>query len=78
MSSTKFEYSEAFAQEMDARDPLKEFKDQFYFPEVNGKRALYFCGNSLGLQPKTVQGYIQKELDNWAQKGVNGLSLIHI
>src|SRR5680860_1332016 len=72
MSSTKFEYSEAFAQEMDARDPLKEFKDQFYFPEVNGKKALYFCGNSLGLQPKAVQDYIQKELNTWARKGVNG------
>ncbi|MEX2592840.1 MAG: kynureninase [Anditalea sp.] len=72
MSPIKYQYSETFAQEMDARDPLKDFKDQFYFPEVNGKAALYFCGNSLGLQPKTVQEYIQKELDKWAQKGVDG------
>ena len=33
---------------------------------------LYFSGNSLGLQPKIVSKYIQNELDDWANLGVEG------
>ena len=31
-----------------------------------------FCGNSLGLQPKTTKDYINDELDDWASLGVDG------
>jgi kynureninase len=34
--------------------------------------VLYFCGNSLGLQPKTVRPAILAELDHWAEHGVEG------
>ena len=61
-----------FAQEMDDKDPLKSFRDKFYIPIINGKEAKYFAGNSLGLQPKTTQDYILKELENWANFGVEG------
>lgn len=67
-----FEYSLDFAQKMDEQDPLKSFRSKFFFPKVDGKEAVYFCGNSLGLQPKTTQSYIQKELDNWAEMAVDG------
>lgn len=72
MKNIHYEYSEAFARKMDEKDSLKEFRLKFYFPEVNGQEALYFCGNSLGLQPKTTEAYIKKELDNWARLAVDG------
>lgn len=72
MEITAYEFSEEFAKEMDQKDPMKSFRDRFLFPKVKGKQAIYFCGNSLGLQPKSVQSYIQKELDNWANLAVDG------
>ncbi|WP_291777972.1 kynureninase [Cecembia sp.] len=72
MKNIQYEFSESFAQKMDAEDPLKKFRDRFFFPQINGKSAIYFCGNSLGLQPKTTESYIKKELDNWAELGVDG------
>ncbi|SIT89876.1 kynureninase [Pontibacter indicus] len=62
----------AFAQEQDNLDPLKHFKDRFYFPQVNGRDAIYFCGNSLGLQPKSAQMYIDNEMYKWANLAVEG------
>lgn len=41
-----------FAHQLDKIDPLKKYRDQFYIPQINGKPAIYFSGNSLGLQPK--------------------------
>lgn len=61
-----------FAREMDAKDPLKSFRDQFYFPDFHTEEVVYLTGNSLGLQPKTTKEYIQKELDAWAKYGVEG------
>ncbi|HLW19900.1 MAG TPA: kynureninase [Cyclobacteriaceae bacterium] len=68
----KFEFSEQFARKMDEDDPLKDFSDHFFYPKIDGGKAIYFCGNSLGLQPKLVQRYLQMELDAWAEKGVEG------
>ena len=62
-----FENNIAFAQELDAKDPLKGFRDQFYIPVINGKDSIYFTGNSLGLQPKTTQEYVLNELEDWAK-----------
>ncbi len=61
-----------FAQEMDAQDPLAEFKSEFHFPHKNGQQQLYFCGNSLGLQPKATAAYLNEELEDWAKLGVDG------
>ena len=61
-----------FAREMDAKDPLKSFKDQFHFPDFHSEEVVYLTGNSLGLQPKSTKEYIQKELDAWAKYGVEG------
>ncbi len=66
------EFSLEYARALDAQDPLKEFRDQFYFPKHKGEEVIYFTGNSLGLQPKTVASYIQQELDDWANLGVEG------
>ncbi|SHO62049.1 kynureninase [Algoriphagus zhangzhouensis] len=67
-----YQYSESFALEMDQKDPLAKFRDQFIFPQVNGEEAIYFCGNSLGLQPKTVRNGLDRELQNWAKMAVDG------
>lgn len=64
--------SQAFAQELDAQDPLRHFREQFLFPQHNGKDVLYFCGNSLGLQPKSVRQALLNELEQWAEHGVEG------
>ncbi len=61
-----------FALEADKNDPLASYKDQFYFPQHNGKNAIYFCGNSLGLQPKKLAASIQTELDTWKEIAVGG------
>src|SRR5665647_209748 len=61
-----------FAQQLDKNDPLKDFRDQYYIPIINGKESLYFTGNSLGLQPKAAQEYVLNEMENWANYGVEG------
>ena len=62
-----------FAKKMDQEDPLAHYRSQFHIPkDPNGNPWLYFCGNSLGLQPKTTQQYIQQELNDWADFGVEG------
>ncbi len=71
-TNVNFENSIAFAQEMDAHDPLKKFRDRFYFPKQNDKDAIYFCGNSLGLQPKKVRELVEQELKDWETLGVEG------
>ncbi len=61
-----------FAKKLDAIDPLSYLRDEFHFPEINGKPALYFTGNSLGLQPVNVKKYINEELESWRLLGVKG------
>ena len=69
----KFEYSESFANEMDADDLLKNFHGKFFIPkQPNGQDCIYLTGNSLGLQPKNVRGYIEQELKDWETLGVEG------
>jgi len=67
-----FENTLEFAQNADAQDSLKQYRDEFFFPQHNGENVIYFTGNSLGLQPKSVIGKIKVELDDWAKYGVEG------
>jgi kynureninase len=69
---THFENTLAFVQDLDAKDPLRSFRDKFYFPTFHEKTVRYFTGNSLGLQPKSTRKYILEELDAWAEFGVEG------
>ena len=61
-----------FAQMMDKEDALRSYRERFILPQHNGKDVLYFCGNSLGLQPKATRSYLEHELDQWATYGVEG------
>ncbi len=68
----QFQNTRSFAKELDDADSIGHFRDQFLFPKLNGKRATYFCGNSLGLQPKGTKKYFEEELQDWANWGVDG------
>jgi kynureninase len=68
----EFQASEDFALAMDDRDPLKEFRERFLFPKIEGADCVYLCGHSLGLQPKAAAAYVEQELKEWAQLGVEG------
>ncbi|MCS5624807.1 MAG: kynureninase, partial [Candidatus Marinimicrobia bacterium] len=68
-----FKNSKLFANELDQNDPLKSFRDQFYYPkDKNEEEVLYLCGNSLGLQPKSVRSFVEMELNAWEKDGVLG------
>jgi len=67
-----YQNTEEFALEMDAQDPLREFQSQFLAPTIKGKPAIYFCGNSLGLQPIGAKEVINNQLNNWHNLAIEG------
>ena len=62
----------AYAQQQDHNDPLRAYREQFYFPQHRGRNALYFTGNSLGLQPKSAGAALLHELEHWKTHAVEG------
>src|SRR6202011_547634 len=67
-----FEETDDFARAMDACDPLAIYRERFSFPQTAaGDDCIYFGGHSLGLQPKRAKDYIEQELEDWAQLGVD-------
>ncbi|MCC6634286.1 MAG: kynureninase [Chitinophagaceae bacterium] len=62
----------AFAKNLDEQDEIKDFRTKFFIPQHNGRDTVYLTGNSLGLQPKSTAAYIQQELNDWANLGVEG------
>ena len=68
-----FQNTRTFAMEQDAADNLAPFKNEFFFPTDQQQHPMvYFCGNSLGLQPKSSQAFLQSELEDWHKWGVEG------
>ena len=68
-----FETSREHAETLDRNDPLAEFRSRFHLPPGRARStAIYFCGNSLGLQPKGVRDLIDEELEDWARYAVLG------
>lgn len=65
-------FTAQYAQQLDQQDKLSVVRDSFHIPNINGVEQIYLCGNSLGLQPKSVRNAIQQELDDWAAYGVEG------
>ncbi len=73
MPLPQYSNQESFARELDTRDPLKKYRERFYFPKQNdGTEVVYLAGNSLGLQPKSVRPMLEEELNEWAARGVDG------
>jgi kynureninase len=66
-----FTATEACARELDEADFLAGFRQRFHFPH-DGKKALrYFCGNSLGLMPKSARALVEQELEDWQHLAVD-------
>jgi kynureninase len=61
----------SFAQELDARDTLASFRNEFHIPEMYGKHVVYLCGHSLGLLPRNARLYTEAEFLDWEQLGVD-------
>jgi len=63
----------AAALALDSGDPLASFAAEFHHPfDDSGRRLVYLCGHSLGLQPKAAAQYIDQELKDWQRLGVLG------
>jgi kynureninase len=67
-----FENTLAFAKQLDKNDLLAAFRNEYFIPKHGKKDSIYLCGNSLGLQPKVTQSYIEQELKDWRTFGVEG------
>ncbi|EYE99933.1 kynureninase [Aspergillus ruber CBS 135680] len=74
-----------YAASLDAADPLRSFRDEFIIPSkaniackklakpgLSSEPCIYFCGNSLGIQPKATAKYLEAQLDTWSSVGVGG------
>lgn len=70
--SSHYQASAAWAEAADAADPLRAFRDEFLIPPHDGRDSVYFCGNSLGLQPRAVRAALAAELDSWGTQAVEG------
>jgi len=68
----EFKNSLVFAQQLDAVDPLRKYRYEFHFPKVKGKDVIYFTGNSLGLQPKRTQKFVDDIMKDWKDLAVEG------
>ncbi len=54
----------------DQADPLAGYRDKFHFPvHTDGNPMRYFCGHSLGLQPKQVAQHVDLAMDIWRYQG---------
>ena len=68
---TTFRTDEDFARDQYAQDPLGEYRERFIHPTRAGKPLLYFCGNSLGLQPTGARAIVDQELQDWGDLAVD-------
>ena len=68
----QFENTKAYAEELDRSSSVASQRDQFLIPKVHGEDSIYFCGNSLGVQPKAARKALETELKDWEELGVEG------
>ncbi len=57
-----------YAKELDEKDPLRHFKNEFYTPD----HSIYMDGNSLGLLSKRAEASLLQSIDDWKTHGING------
>jgi len=65
-------FTDEYARAQDAADPLGAFRDEFLIPGHGGSEQAYFCGNSLGLQPRGARAHVEEVLHKWATEAVEG------
>jgi kynureninase len=62
-----------YAHSLDVADSLARLRNKFHLPITNeGNAQVYFCGHSLGLQPKHTAALINEELLVWHHQAVEG------
>ena len=69
--STKFLITRSYSIQLDKEDVLAPFRKEFLFPR-HQTSLTYFCGHSLGLQPRNTKELMMQELDDWEKWGVEG------
>ncbi|OON70792.1 kynureninase [Hymenobacter sp. CRA2] len=68
-----FQNTRDFARQLDAKDPLRAFRDRFHLPAgPDGQPGVYCCGNSLGLMPKAARAAVEAEFQSWEEHAVEG------
>ena len=67
-----FQNTLEFAKELDSKDEIGHYRDEFIFPKHNNKDVIYFTGNSLGLQPRIATKYVDDVMNDWANLAVEG------
>ena len=65
-------FSDEYALARDAGDPLSALRAEFHLPRHGDAEQAYFCGNSLGLQPKGARAVVDEVMDKWAREAVEG------
>lgn len=66
----EFQYTREFAKQLDQEDGLRSFRSKFIIPMHNEEEAIYFLGNSLGLQPKETETALKSVAEQWRRLGV--------
>jgi kynureninase len=57
---------------LDAADPLSALRGEFHLPRHADAEQAYFCGNSLGLQPRGARAVVDEVMRKWADEAVEG------
>ena len=65
-------YDDQHARHLDEVDPLPSLRAEFLVPRHGDAEQAYFCGNSLGLQPRGARAHVEQVLDKWATEAVEG------
>src|SRR5690606_38587037 len=72
MARSKFEPGLAGARALDADDALADLRLRFALPRAGRRPLAYLCGHSLGAMPKDAPRAVARELERWAELGVDG------
>ncbi|TCP21729.1 kynureninase [Scopulibacillus darangshiensis] len=68
MTQKAFDYTQDYACELDKRDELASFRNEFYIKEG----MIYLDGNSLGLCSKRAEKSLLEIIDSWKEFGIDG------
>jgi kynureninase len=86
-NGTQSRFNREHAEKLDHEDPLRHLRQEFIIPTKAGLKrkrlskstndeaaepCIYFCGNSLGLQPRRAVERVTEHLSAWAERGVTG------
>jgi kynureninase len=61
-------FTEQHALDLDAKDPLRQFRERFYVPPG----TTYLDGNSLGLLSRDAEQSVRDALESWKTLGIDG------